>query len=465
MTCSGYILAHPFVLARISTSSLTNDSTFVNMNTTQQLTPARFKSQFPIFRSIVKLVESVHSPSPALLFTAAIGLYTTLCILEDYYERLYVAVPIGDSTELSNASLTRDATAEGLELDQTGLQARSEDTAWDLSRPEASEGETDFADVEVNTRRFPTSILVKQISSSQNVLDDIDQLMRFSDLDSRLINPQIWFDFAPRSLDLQVLDESSEQACPQTPRLSFADYPATPDSGYYSHASPRSMCEAISPLKQSDDSRYRDVVDMHLAPEELKSLPNLCVPSRKVPKPGRRSAISLGHLADCVRTTSSIDLDITVLDVDTGLRVPLSTALSTKDMRRRTGILLSLRTVDEERELRVRELIPWDKLGSIKANISIWDDERETFRNLSTVLMKPETRSRANVYIERCLTQLNSASSQGHPMSWLNLVGFLDISGFFFGQMQSYGVDLRLQVDNVMEESTKLCIRTKVAAQ
>lgn len=413
------------------------------------------------------VVEPILSPLPLLLFATALSLYPTVCILENCCERLSAAVPAGDSAEPFSAAEDGKPAIDGLEPDHAGLQTGSDNLAGDLIRSETPKIETDFVDVEVNARTLCASSLVPRCSSSQNVTgrEELEQLLKFSDLDPQLSAPQIWIDPSPNSFDNHGMDENGELTGPCTPRLGFSGYTSSPDSGYYSQASPQSVFEAISPASCRSGSSYRESsVDIHDELDEIETESNQPIECNEIQKSSSESAISLDLLVDCRGTGISVDLGITVLDRESGLHMPLSTALSTKELRKRTGLLLSLYNIGEKRELRVRELIPWDKLCSVKAIISIWDRDHKTFKDLSTVLMTREARRRANLYIGRCVSRLDRASSPKHPMSWPNLVRFLDLDGFYLEQLGDEGVNVRRQVEYGIGESTQLCMRTKVAA-
>lgn len=437
------------------------------MNTTRQLIPNWYKLQSLTYQSIIDVVQSAHSPFPLILFAAALGLYTSLCVLEDYHDTISLAVPAEDSTKPRSASLTDLPASDEPGPSQPVSQGGSEYLVAVLCRSEALKSETDFVDIEFDSKRFPASILIKQSSLSRNLFgrEDLEQLLKFSDLDPRLTAPTGWIDFAPRGPDIQISSDSGEPTCPQTPRVDSDACFSSPDSGYHSRASSQSVFEVSPSWTRTNDSSYWDDEGMHPEPEELESQQTLWVCPRTVRKTSLKRGLSLDLFSECPRAASPVDLSITVLDTETGLHVPLDTALSTKAMRSRTGLALSLRIIGEERELRIRELIPWDKLGSFKAMISIWDPECETFKDISTVLMTQESRRRANIYIETSPSRrFDRASSPLHSMSWSNLVRHLDLDGFYLGQLQDTGINLYCQVDHTTTESKALCIRTKMAA-
>jgi hypothetical protein len=411
-------------------------------------------------------VEPVLSPLPLLLFATALWLYPTVRLLDNCCERLSPRLSAGDSTEPFSAFEDGKPAIDGLGPHQASLRTGSENLAGDIVRSETPKIETDFVDIELNARTLSASSFVPKSSSSQEVFgrEELEQLLMFSDLDPQLSAPQIWIDPSPKSFENHGMDENSEPTCPCTPRMGFADYVSTPDSGYYSQASPRSLFDATPPASCRSGSSNRDSsVDMHNELDEIETESNQRIECMEIQKSSSGSAISLDLLVDCRGIGMSVDHGIAVLDRESGLHVPLSTALSTKEFRKRTGLLLSLYNISEQRKLRVRELIPWDKLGSMKAMISVWDCEHKIFKDLSTVLTTREARSRANLHIGRCSSRFDRAFSPKHSMSWTNLVRFLDLDGFYLERLSDKGVNVPRQVEHGVGELTQLCIRTKVA--
>lgn len=395
----------------------------------------------------MEFVKPVLSPLPLLLFTTALGLYTTVRVLDRCCESVSAAFPLNACTDTFGTTEDSKPTIEGQGPDQVGVLPDFDSLANNTGGSDTRRFETDFADVEIIARKFSTRLDELRNGSTQESFEKEELEILLAELQQRLGDSQPMIIFSRESFDIPHLNEPSEQTCPCTPRLGFDGYISSPDSGYYSHASPRSVVEATSPARDVKNSAYGGSVDVQDEMVEIGSELELWTKCGRARKSSSESAIFLSRFVNNGGTGMFFDLSVTVLDRESQQYVPLSTALATKDLRRRTGLLLSLFNISEDRELRIREAIAVDQLDSVKAIILIWDREDKTFKNLTMMLMGPQTRLHASLCIERRSRRSDKAALPERPASWHNLVASLDLDEFYLGQLYTKGLNVHSQVE------------------
>lgn len=257
-----------------------------------------------------------------------------------------------------------------------------------------------------------------------------------------------------------VRHESSRHL--ESPGATHSSYlHATPgkDSGYGSSAesvadsenSPpkfrRSALVTRAVLQDSLHRRgmFREMLEMK---EKKKALKQLLFKQPAWRGPG----ISLDRLDYSAKHRRFANIQILILDRQEGEHIPLSKALSLRDLRARTGLCVALfDTVHQKFVTELNKTVhnnsPFEK---IEATVFVWCRTSKMFAPLGEMLCSPESRSSASLRIEHGERRPYVESSSQRLTSWSGFVNSTDIEEFYLSELHVEGVDIDVHMDCVL---------------
>ena len=160
-------------------------------------------------------------------------------------------------------------------------------------------------------------------------------------------------------------------------------------------------------------------------------------------------AIPLERLSTEPGWVEHSDVQMLVLDRQEGKYILLEEALSSKDLRERTGLGLAL--YDNERGKFITQLDAALMLGTplekITASIHMWNCKTSLFEDLADMLRRPDWRATTGLRIQHSTTRHYTSLTRADVLSWPDFVRTSDIVEYYLGILCNFGVVVNAQMD------------------
>jgi hypothetical protein len=160
-------------------------------------------------------------------------------------------------------------------------------------------------------------------------------------------------------------------------------------------------------------------------------------------------AIPLKRLSTEPGWVEHSDVQMLVLDRQEGKYILLEEALSSKDLRARTGLGLAL--YDNERGKFITQLdaalILGTPLEKITASIHMWNRKTSLFEDLADMLRRPDWRATTGLRIQHSTIRHSTSPTRAAVLSWPDFVRTSDIVEYYLGILCNFGVVVNAQMD------------------
>ena len=160
-------------------------------------------------------------------------------------------------------------------------------------------------------------------------------------------------------------------------------------------------------------------------------------------------AIPLEHLRTETGWAEHSNVQMLVLDRQEGKYILLEEALSSKDLRARTGLGLAL--YDNERGKFITQLDAALMLGTplekITATIHMWNRKTSLFEDLADMLRRPDWLATTGLRIQHSTTRHFTSPTRAAVLSWPDFVRTSDIVKYYLGILCNFGVVVNAQMD------------------
>jgi hypothetical protein len=171
----------------------------------------------------------------------------------------------------------------------------------------------------------------------------------------------------------------------------------------------------------------------------------------------RIGGVSLDCFNFDTRPRRFTNIHIFVLDRQEGENISFTKALSSRALRARTGLCLTL--YDTRRQKFVTELQKAHNvntpLNEIEAIIYIWNRETNTFHNLMDMLGSREARVSASLLIQHGERRPYVGACEERLAMWSSFVNTTDIEEFYLSELHRKGVEIEHHMDCILHTDSE----------